>query len=393
MSLIDVVLQRRLQSKTYRPNFEQLEERECLSVAAPAGLQLAAVSSTQVKVSWNDVAGENGYRVYRWDGAKAVLMTTVVANIKTFTVTNLQPNQVQWFQVEAFDASTTARSIWASVKTPADVIAAPTNVRITGTTLTQVNLAWNNATGATGYRIFMWDGVRSTQIGTATPATPAFSVNNLRPGTVYYFFIQAFNATNTANSDWVSATTVAQGLTAPTNLQTQIIGPNTLGLSWNDVAAETGYRVFRWDGNRLTNPVVIANLSANTTGFQVTGLLPGTTYWFYVQAFNATSFANTAWVSAATAAALPLQAPIQLSVTNNGPNSVTLSWTEPARAVGYGVYIWTAFGWSHLTNVPRGTHSLPINGLAANQTHWFMVSSYTDGFAEVAYSQAVFAVL
>jgi hypothetical protein len=121
--------------------------------------------------------------------------------------------------------------------------------------------------------------------------------------------------------------------------------------------------------------------------------LPGTTYWFYVQAYNATAFANTTWVSAATAAALPLQAPTQLSIVTTGPNSIILSWTEPARAVGYGIYQWTAFGWALLTNVPRGTHSLPMSGLAAGRTHWFMVSAYTDGFAEVAYSTAVFATL
>jgi hypothetical protein len=393
MSLIDVKLQRRRHTKTIRPNVEQLEARECLAVAAPTGLQLAALSPTQIKVSWNDVAGESGYRVYRWDGAKAVVTATVAANIKTFTITNMPPNQVQWFQVESFDFSTTARSIWASVKTPAETIAAVTNLRVTSTTQTQVNLAWTNATGALGYRVYGWDGVRSVLLGSTTPTVPAFTVSNLKPGSVYYFMVQAFNNTNMANSGWVTATTMAQGLIAPGNLTTQVVNANTLGLSWSDVTGETGYRIFRWNGVTGVQPVVIATLAANTTGFQATGLLPGTTYWFYVQAYNATAFANTTWVSAATAAALPLQAPTQLSIVTTGPNSIILSWTEPARAVGYGIYQWTAFGWALLTNVPRGTHSLPMSGLAAGRTHWFMVSAYTDGFAEVAYSTAVFATL
>ena len=388
MSLIDLFLPRRPRSPSCQPRFEVLEERQCLSVAAPT-LQLAAPAPTQVKLTWSNVAGESGYRVFRWDGVNSLLVTTLGKDVTTVTVGQLLPNQTQWFAVEAFDVSTSAHSAWGSIQTPANAITVPTNFRVVGVTATQVNLAWNNATGELGYRIYGWDGTRGNLLGTTTPTVPNFTVNNLASGVTFYFYLQAFNATNSATTDWISATTTSAGIASPTNVKATAVNASTIALSWNDGASETGYRIFRWNGVAGTTPAVIASLSANTTGYQATGLLPGTTYSFYVQAFNATNFANSAWVTLATTAALPLLPPTQVLITTTGPSSVLLSWTEPARAVGYRVAIWTGTYWSLAATVPAGTHKAPINGLVAGHTYYFMIHSYTDAFAETAYSNVV----
>jgi Fibronectin type III domain len=171
------------------------------------------------------------------------------------------------------------------------------------------------------------------------------------------------------------------------------LSASTIGLSWTDAVGETGYRVFRWDGNSLNAPVLCTTLAANVTGYQAIGLLPGKAYWFYVQAFNATNVANSVWATATTFAALPLQPPTSLTVQVTGPQSVLLSWLEPARAVGYRVFVWTGTFWSLSSTVAAGTHQATISGLMPGMTQWFMVQSFTANFAEVAYSNAVFAIL
>ncbi len=396
MSLIDLFLKR--QSKLagahhFQPRVELLEERQCLSVAAPTGVTLTALAPRQVKVTWDLAAGVGNYRVFHWENNQAVLVNTVAGTVRTLTATQLQPNQVHWFAVEATDAGSSARSAWVSIKTPADAITAPSNVRVSSITQTTVSLGWTNATGATGYRIYGWDGVRSLELGTTTPANPAFVVRNLTAGVTYYFYVQAFNATNSASSAWVSATTSSYGIVSPSNVKTTVVGASTIALSWNDVANETGYRVFRWNGVSGVTPSVIATLSANTTGYQATGLLPGKTYWFYVQAFNSVNFANSVWVTGVTQPALPLQPPTALDVDITGPNSVALSWTGSARATGYSVFVWMGTYWAKAATVPAGTTSVPINGLASYRMHWFIVQAFTDAFAEVATSSTVFVSL
>ena len=395
MSLIDMNIHRRSRSisQTCHPSVEVLEERQCLSVTAPTGLAAAALSSTQIKLTWNNVAGDTGYRIFRWDGTHSVLAGTVAKNITTFTVKSLPANQTEYFSVEAHDLFTTAASAWISIATPADAIALPTNLHFTGITQTSMTLQWKNGVGATGYNIYGWNGGQPVLLGSTTPTTPAFKINNLTPGVVNYFYVQAFNRTNSISTDWVSASTLSFGLGTPTNVKSQAVSASTIGLSWNDVSGETGYRVYAWDGNASSTPVVAATLAANTTGYQAIGLLPGKMYWFYVQAFNGSNTANSAWVTAQTTAALPLQPPAQVTAIATGSNSATLSWVEPARATGYQVFVWSGFAWNKVATLAAGTHSLPISGLFANATNWFYVEAYTDNFAEVSYSNVVFANL
>jgi hypothetical protein len=403
MSLFDIRLTRRTRffgtptaartAATVQPQVEVLEERECLSVAAPTGLTLTALSSTQVKLTWTNPAGSLGTRIYTWNGSTTILLTQLGKGVTTYTAGNLTPNATQWFAVEAHDASTSARGAWASIMTPADAITVPTNVRVGNATQTSITLAWTNGTGEIGYRIYRWTGVSAVLVGTTTPSTPAFTVNGLTAGITYYFYVQAYNATNSVSTDWISAAPTAQSITAPANLKTDVLGPSTIALSWNNAAGATGYKVYQWNGNSAVAPIVIAILAANTTGYQAVGLVPGQTYWFYVQATNATASANSAWVSAATTAAAPLQPPTQLVVQPNGTSSALLSWTDPARADGYRVFVWTGVAWNPVAVLPAGTHQFNVTGLAPAATNWLMVESFTTNFAEAAFSSAVFVNL
>ena len=285
------------QFSSYVPSAETLEDRQCLSVAAPTGLHLTALSPTQVQLTWTDVAGESGFHIEEWNGTQAVQIGKVGQHVTTFTATGLTPNQVQWFAVQAFDSTTSAQGAWASITTPADAITAPTNLKFSNITTNQATLTWNAATGQTGYEIFQWNGSSSVQVGSVGATVTAFKVTNLTPGTANYFYVQSSNATNFASSGWATVTTISPLLTAPGNLQATPIDAATIGLSWTNSVNATGYNVYGWNGVSSSSPVVIATLAANTTGFQATGLSPGQTYWFYVQAFTATTTANTAWVS------------------------------------------------------------------------------------------------
>jgi hypothetical protein len=398
MSLIDIRLHRSEWLRTLRfsqpcqPRLELLEERQCLSVTAPTGIHAAALSTTQVQLSWNDVAGEKGYRIFIWSGTQAVQVGSADQDALTYKVANLKGNTTYYFCVESYDATTTARSYWAVVTTPIDPITAPTNVRVTNVAPTSQMIQWGSATGATGYNVFGWDGARAFLIGSTSSLVTSFSVQNLRPGVTYFYYVQAFNPSNKANSPWVSATTPATVITAPTNLKAQAISTNTIGLSWATVAGAAGYKVFVWDGQSTHNPVLLTTVAPNVNGYQATGLLPGTNYWFYVQAFNGVNSADSARVMATTFPATAFAAPTNVTAVVSGTNSVVVSSTEPARAAGYDVFRWTGYSWTLVNMVNAGTQSLSIAGLTAHQTHWFYVRAFTST-GEISNSSSVFAIL
>jgi titin len=87
-----------------------------------------------------------------------------------------------------------------------------------------------------------------------------------------------------------------QGLAAPSTLTAMVQAGGVVHLTWSDVANETGYRIYQWNG---TGWFVAGTVGANVTAFDVAGLVRPATYYFYVEAFNATERASTAWVSLA----------------------------------------------------------------------------------------------
>src|SRR5262245_32160405 len=52
--------------------------------AAPPSFTATALSGTQAKLSWSDVAGEDGYRVFQWTGYAWANAGAVGANVTSF---------------------------------------------------------------------------------------------------------------------------------------------------------------------------------------------------------------------------------------------------------------------------------------------------------------------
>ena len=69
----------------------------------------------------------------------------------------------------------------------------------------------------------------------------------------------------------------------PTNVQI-VSDTNQLTISWDDVAAETGYFVYRSTDNNLFS--LLDSVGANVTNYVDTNVVGGLTYFYYVVAYN-----------------------------------------------------------------------------------------------------------
>ena len=71
----------------------------------------------------------------------------------------------------------------------------------------------------------------------------------------------------------------------PTDLDANAASTSRIDLTWKDNAYnETGYRISKWTGSSWQQ---IGSIGANQTSYSITGLAPGTTYYFDVEAYNA----------------------------------------------------------------------------------------------------------
>ncbi len=114
--------------------------------AAPTNLNATALSSSEIRLNWNDVSGEQGYRIERRQGNDPfAVVTNVAANVTTYTDGGLQPNKVYVYRVLAFNQA--GNSDWsneASARTLRSRPSPPHSLTSAAISATQVDLAWSD---------------------------------------------------------------------------------------------------------------------------------------------------------------------------------------------------------------------------------------------------------
>ena len=254
------------------------------------------MSSSQISLTWADnSAAETGFKIERSpvDDLHFAQVATVGANVRAFTDSGLTESTKYYYRVRAYNAI--ANSTYTSEKnatTLANVPAAPSGLRVTSTTSSNISLAWTDNSGnEQGFRIQRKKGATGTytEIGTRGANITTYSDNDstLLDGTQYYYKVCAYNtAGNSAFSTEVSGTTL---LAKPTSATATAVSRSQINLTWVDNSAtETGYKIERKKTSTGTY-AQIAQVGANVQSYSdTTGLEANTTYYYRIRATNGT---------------------------------------------------------------------------------------------------------
>jgi len=178
------------------------------------------------------------------------------------------------------------------------VPSAPTGLKVTATTSTTVSLSWTASSGATGYKVLRG----GTVIGTTTGTT--YTDTGLTASTSYTYTVEADNSAGTsAASSSVTATTAAASTApnAPTGLTVGTVTTTTVPLSWTASTTSGSYAVA---GYYVLRGGAVVGSTTGTT-YTDSGLTPGTTYTYTVEAYdtNGDVSAASSSVSATTTTA------------------------------------------------------------------------------------------
>jgi hypothetical protein len=249
--------------------------------ATPANLAVTTASSTQLNVSWSDVADETGFVLERAPlGSQSFApVATLRKGVTTYTDTGLTPASSYQYEIVATDASGSSNPSAPAVGTtdPGTVTASATT---SGTTAA---ISFTTPGAPTSYLVERSpDGLTGwTMVGTTTQSP--FVDTGLTPATTYYYRVTANNGVGSSMpSNVVSVETVT---TAPVNLAAIALSTTQIKLTWNDVTGETGFIVEQsLDGS--TNWTQIGTVPTGTTQFSATGLTPATPYYFRVIAVD-----------------------------------------------------------------------------------------------------------
>ncbi|MEO6435581.1 MAG: fibronectin type III domain-containing protein, partial [Tepidisphaeraceae bacterium] len=350
------------------------------TIPGPTSIAVAAPSSSQVNVSWNNVAGESGYLVQRSLSGTAGWTTigAAAAEATTFADTTVSPNIRYYYRVFATSpvgdspASNVANVLVPTISVPAQ----PTGLVASGVSTSQINLTWNDVVSETSYKVQRsTDNVSWSQIATTAQNVTTYADNTLSAGTLYYFRVIASNsAGDSAPSASSSALTIPS---VPTGLATSVASSSQINLTWSDVTGESAYVIERsTDGGSIWAQA--GTTGAGVTSFNDTALTAATAYLYRVRATNASgASANSATASGTT---LTL-APTGLVASAASSSQINLSWSNVTGETGYVVERSPngSTGWAQIATTSVNVVTFSDTSLSGSTTYYYRVRAANAG--------------
>ena len=240
-----------------------------------------------------------------------------------------------------------SRSLTLPERPPA-APAAPSTPSVSSIQPTSATLSWstpaNNGSALIGYggyvsrsSSFSPVDIDLAQTGWATSRT----VTGLAKGTTYYTKVLARNGVGWGS--WSGVRSFTTSTTAPGTPGTPSLSsatPTAVTVSWSAPSDNGGAAITSYTVDRATDSGFSSGLTTTTmsgTSLQVTGLSPGTSYWFRVRATNATGTSGTSGSTGFTTGAVPPGAPPMPVLNGVLSTEVTVSYVAPASNGGSGI--------------------------------------------------------
>lgn len=183
--------------------------------AAPTLLSATAINDARIDLAWTDNASnEDGFKIERSpDGVGSwVEITTVGADVVTYSNTGLDPSTQYFYRVRAYKGG--ANSAYSNVDdATTTAIPAPSGLSATAISTSRIDLAWtDNSATEDGFKIERSPAGAGTwaQIDTVGAGVVTYSNTGLTSNTGYDYRVRAYRGSfNSAYSGTATASTYA----------------------------------------------------------------------------------------------------------------------------------------------------------------------------------------
>ena len=261
-------------------------------------------------------------------------------------------------------------------------IQAPSNLQATAVSDSQINLSWTDRSD--NEKGFIVERSSSTgsfaEIASLEPNTTTFADTGLLPGVTYFYRVKAYNGEGeSAYSNEASAITWEAVPQAPGDLKATVVSSTRIDLSWTDRSDnEKGFKIERrtLDGSYSQ----VAVVGANATSYTSSGLVPGTTYYYRVCAYN--DAGNSAYSNEVTAVTAREEkvpdTPGDLEAVSISSSEIKLTWDDESdNEDGFKIERKKSGGsYTQIATVGKNVTSYTNKGLEAGTRYYYRVMAY-----------------
>jgi len=181
-----------------------------VNIAPPAPTGMTASEGTytdKVAVSWSASIGADGYTIWRNTSDDSGVATSIGSVSGTaFDDTGTAPNATNYYWVKATNTVgssgfSSSAAGWRGVS-PVTYLDPPSNVSASdGTYTDKVAVTWNTVSGASGYQVWRAaanNSAAAINLGNAPLPSYDDSSSAVRPATMFYYWVKAFNSATTS---------------------------------------------------------------------------------------------------------------------------------------------------------------------------------------------------
>ena len=281
------------------------------------------------------------------------------------SVTGLTAGTTYYYRVRAVNANGTSGN--SNVVSALTVPPNPVALDATNVTNTSFQANWNASTSATSYRLDVSTSNSFSSFVTGynnlTVNGTNQSVTGLTQGTQYYYRMRAVNASGSSDNSNVQPVTTTAPPDPPSNLSTTEITQTSFRASWNAVNGATSYKLDVSTNISFSSFVPgYNNLTVNNMTKVVSGLNPGSMYYWRVRAVNANGTSGNSNII--TVLTVPPN-PVATDATTITNTSFQANWNAATSATSYKLDVSLNNAFSSFV---AGYNNLTVNGTSQSVT-------------------------